>query len=262
MYGLIQGHTYEFRVKAKNAAGFSKPSQSSGSFHLKEKQKVPSPPGTPTVEKVGRNYVDLKWDPPTSDGGSRILGYIIEKREVGSPNWVKCNDYNVVDCKFTAINLVENADYEFRVMAYNNVGRSEPSSCTTPIKICETEGGEKPMFIKPLSNQVVPFGKQFTLQCEARGHPPPKARWLKNGREILMGARQKAETDGTVFKLNFVEISSLDDGDYTCEAYNSAGHAYTTARIKVGGISFFLYFIIKYNYFSHIYFLSFLISTT
>ena len=129
--------------------------------------QVPSPPGTPTVIKVGKSYADLKWEPPTSDGGSRITGYIIEKREVGSALWVKCNEYNVLDCSFTALNLVENSDYEFRVFAVNSVGKSEPSSCTTPVKICETEGGEKPEFIQPLTNQVVPLGRLLTLQVLA-----------------------------------------------------------------------------------------------
>ncbi|KAL1129846.1 hypothetical protein AAG570_012790 [Ranatra chinensis] len=231
---LIPGHTYEFRVKAKNAAGFSQPSLSSPSFYFKDKVKVPSPPGTPTVQKVGKSYVDLTWEPPVSDGGSRITGYIVEKREMGGALWVKCNDYNVVDCKFTAINLIEQADYEFRVIAVNSVGKSEPSSCTTPVKICEMEGGEKPEFVVSLSNQVVPFGKLLTIQCEAKGKPLPKARWLKNGREIIMGARFKAESAGGVFRLHFTEVSDIDEGDYTCEAYNVVGHATTTAHIKVG----------------------------
>lgn len=126
--------------------------------------QVPSPPGTPTVKKVGKNYADLKWEPPTSDGGSKITGYIVEKREGGSAMWTRCNDYNITDCTFTAINLIENADYEFRVFAVNAVGKGEPSSCTTPVKICEIEGGEKPEFVQSLSNAVVPLGRLLTLQ--------------------------------------------------------------------------------------------------
>jgi hypothetical protein len=241
VHGLTLGHTYEFRVKAKNAAGFSNPSHNSSSLHLKDKFKIPSPPGTPTVVKVGKSYVDLKWDPPTSDGGSRIMGYIIEKREVGGALWVKCNDYNVLECKFTAINLVERADYEFRITAFNSVGKSEPSSCSTPVKICESEGGEKPEFIVPLNNQVVPFGKLLTLQCEVQGKPMPKARWLKNGRDIITSAKFRTEAAGGVFRLHFNELTELDDGDYTCEAYNSAGHATTTAHIKIGSMNIFIF---------------------
>jgi len=137
VYGLLPGHEYEFRVRAKNAAGLSKPSGNSSKFKLKPKIGVPSPPGTPTVVKVGKNYADLTWEPPKSDGGSKITGYIIEKREFGGAMWVKCNDYNVQDCEYTALNLVEQGDYEFRIYAVNAAGRSEPSACTTPVKICE-----------------------------------------------------------------------------------------------------------------------------
>ncbi|KAE8739414.1 hypothetical protein FOCC_FOCC015100, partial [Frankliniella occidentalis] len=236
VYTLLPGHEYEFRVKAKNAAGYSKPSQSSDRFKLKPKFGVPSPPDTPTVVKVGKNYADLKWEPPKSDGGSKITGYIIEKREFGSAMWVKCNDYNVADCEFTALNLVEQGDYEFRVYAVNAAGRSEPSACTTPVKICEVVGGEKPMFVRPLSNACGGLGKTLTLECEATGKPTPTARWLKNGRELVSGGgrfRMEDNNNG-VFKLILHEVMDMDSGDYTCEASNPCGSVRTTCTVKVG----------------------------
>ena len=36
-----------------------------------------------------KDHVDLKWEKPIKDGGAPITGYIIEKREKGSPKWVK-----------------------------------------------------------------------------------------------------------------------------------------------------------------------------
>lgn len=54
--------------------------------------------------------------------GSRVTGYIIERRDVGGSVWVKCNDYNVQDTTFTAMNLNEKADYEFRIIAVNAAG--------------------------------------------------------------------------------------------------------------------------------------------
>lgn len=113
VHSLLSGREYEFRVRAKNAAGWSKPSPPSSKFKLKGKFTVPSPPGTPAVVKVGKCYVDLKWEPPASDGGSRITGYIIEKRQVGVASWIKCDDYNVLDCSYTVLNLVEQANCEF-----------------------------------------------------------------------------------------------------------------------------------------------------
>lgn len=40
VHSLLHGHDYEFRVRAKNAAGFSKPSPASQHFKLKGKAKV------------------------------------------------------------------------------------------------------------------------------------------------------------------------------------------------------------------------------
>lgn len=234
LYNLVNGHEYEFRIKAKNAAGFSKPSPPSLKFKLKGKFNVPSPPGTPTVVKVGKNYVDLKWEPPQSDGGSRITGYIIERRDIGGALWVKCNDYNVMDTEFTVINLVEMGDYEFRIFAVNAAGRSEPSSCTMPIKVCEVLGGEKPEWITRLSDTVAPMGKYFCLTCQATGKPEPTSRWLRNGKEITLGGKYTTESKDGVFKLHIADVNAQDEADYTCEAINSLGFVHTTGHLKIG----------------------------
>lgn len=70
VHNLIQGHEYEFRIRAKNAAGFSKPSLPSSHFKMKGKFGVPSPPGSPQITKVGRGYANCCWTLPRSDGGA------------------------------------------------------------------------------------------------------------------------------------------------------------------------------------------------
>lgn len=238
LYNLQGGHEYEFRVRAKNTAGFSKPSPPSSKFKIKDKFSVPSAPQAPAVVKVGKNYVDLKWERPVSDGGSRITGYIIERRDVGGALWVKCNDYNVMDLDYTVMHLIEGGDYEFRIFAVNGAGRSEPSKCTTPVKVCEVVGGKKPDWIRTLHGATVPNGKHITLECEASGEPAPTARWLRNGREISLaqtpGSRIRSESINGVFKLHITDAKHSDEGDYTCEAINSLGFVHTTCHLKVG----------------------------
>ena len=34
-----------------------------------------------------RDHVDLEWTRPKNDGGSPIAGYLIQKKEKGSPYW-------------------------------------------------------------------------------------------------------------------------------------------------------------------------------
>ena len=61
------------------------------------------------------------------DGGAPITGYIVEKREKGSPRWTKCSEVKGPDCKARAEDLDEGVEYEFRVIAVNDAGPGEPS---------------------------------------------------------------------------------------------------------------------------------------
>ncbi|XP_037070961.1 twitchin-like isoform X2 [Pollicipes pollicipes] len=233
--GLPEGREYEFRVKAKNAAGFSRPSAPSPRVHLRAKRGVPAAPGTPQVTKVTRSYVDLKWEPPAFDGGSRVTGYVVEKREVGHPYWIRCSEYNVPDCEFSAINLKEGGDYEFRVSAVNSAGRGEPAQCIAPVRVQEVVGGRAPEFVKSLMNTGAGLMRPLTLECQAIGTPMPGARWLRNGRVVNTDLErvQAEEADG-VFRLVFSEVWASDDGEYACQAGNVIGQATTTCRLRVG----------------------------
>jgi titin len=102
-----------------------------GKTTLNIKVKVvgrPSMPQNLHVENVKENSVTLKWTPPASDGGAKVKGYIIEKRDpfkraythVGS---TKSTDYKVM-------RLVEGQEYTFQVSAENDVGVSEPAELT------------------------------------------------------------------------------------------------------------------------------------
>ena len=67
-------------------------------------------------------------------------GYIVEKKPKDSDNWMKVNDVPCLDNKILVPDLIENSDMEFRVMAVNAAGPSEPSGESSPIKIKEKIG--------------------------------------------------------------------------------------------------------------------------
>jgi len=101
----------------------------------------------------------------------------VERREAGAAGpWVRCNDYAVIDPEFTVDGLVEMRDYEFRVIATNQMGRGEPSPPTSPIKIQES-GGSRPEIVRKLFDLPSPLNKRVTFECEAIGRPIPMARW-------------------------------------------------------------------------------------
>lgn len=100
----------------------------------------PSPPGVPVVTEVGGDFVNLSWEKPPSDGGSRIQGYWIDKREVGSEAWQRINVAICVPTQINISNLIEGRQYEFRVFAQNEAGLSLPSSASSSVKIKDPLG--------------------------------------------------------------------------------------------------------------------------
>ncbi|KXJ80778.1 hypothetical protein RP20_CCG023458 [Aedes albopictus] len=234
VYNLIPGKEYEFRVRAQNAAGVSKPSASSKRFKIHGKITPPSAPGAPAIVKVGKSFVDLSWTPPASDGGSRITGYYVERRDIGGARWVKCNESNIPVTELTITNLIEGGVYEFRVYAVNNYGVSPPSAETRSVRIGEQLDTEKPEWVKRLKFSLVPLGKSVQLTCEAHGKPEPTCRWLRNGKEITHGGQFALESKNGVFSLHISNVTYRDEGDYTCEALNFVGAIHTTAAVKIG----------------------------
>lgn len=93
----------------------------------------PGAPGKPEVTDWDKDHVDLRWIPPTKDGGSPITGYIIEKREKGSPKWVKAGEVGPHETKGTASDLDEGVEYEFRVRAVNAAGPGQPSEASESV---------------------------------------------------------------------------------------------------------------------------------
>lgn len=59
-------------------------------YHSLNYKDAAGKPGTPVVSDFDKNFVELKWARPESDGGSPITGYVIEKKDKFSPDWEEC----------------------------------------------------------------------------------------------------------------------------------------------------------------------------
>jgi hypothetical protein len=93
----------------------------------------PSPPKGPLqVDNITKNACELSWSPPDDDGGSPITNYVVERRELPSSVWTTVSNF-VAGTGTLAPRLTEGKDYEFRVMAENALGRSEPLKTDHPI---------------------------------------------------------------------------------------------------------------------------------
>ncbi|XP_003412010.1 myomesin-2 [Loxodonta africana] len=91
---------------------------------------VTGAPGAPMdlqCHDANRDYVIVTWKPPNTTIESPVIGYFIDRCEVGTNNWVQCNDAPVKICKYPVTGLFEGRSYIFRVRAVNSAGISRPS---------------------------------------------------------------------------------------------------------------------------------------
>jgi len=163
--GLKKGSWYRFRVRARNPMG-------AGEYTTMHPVMVADVPGAPknvTVFDETVNSVKIAWDPPDDDGGSPIMGYVIQARSpnttnsYGSPtssDWVTKIELTDPDINLTKVtDLKERASYEFRIMARNDRGNG-PFACSPKVslphfameilKYCQpdNEAGEDPMIFQ------------------------------------------------------------------------------------------------------------------
>ncbi|XP_069476954.1 myomesin-1 isoform X2 [Ambystoma mexicanum] len=82
---------------------------------------------------ANKDYIIIAWKQPAVDGGSPILGYFIDKCEVGTKHWSQCNETPVKFARFPVTGLIEGRSYVFRVRAVNKSGISRPSRVSEPV---------------------------------------------------------------------------------------------------------------------------------
>lgn len=124
---LQPGKTYKFRVRAVNKEGESDELEAEHPIVAKNPYDEPTKPGKPQITDWDKDHADLEWKAPESDGGAKIDKYVLEKKEKGTRNWLKAADVPGDRTKGTVPNLEEGKEYEFRVVAVNKAGPSEPS---------------------------------------------------------------------------------------------------------------------------------------
>lgn len=93
----------------------------------------PSAPEGPLVfEDIHANSLKVSWKVPMDDGGSEILGYILERREATRNAWYTVES-RVNDTQVVVKGLKEGAEYHFKVTAENSFGVSSSLKSEQPV---------------------------------------------------------------------------------------------------------------------------------
>ena len=129
--GLTNGVAYTFKVAAINGAGTGPDSAASPAI---TPQPAP-PPGPPldVTATAGNASALIRWSPPTSDGGSPIIGYTITPY-IGAVAQTPINTGST-GLSYTVGGLTNGQTYTFTVLAINGSGpgpESVPSNPVTP----------------------------------------------------------------------------------------------------------------------------------
>uniref|UniRef100_A0A914BU89 Fibronectin type-III domain-containing protein n=1 Tax=Acrobeloides nanus TaxID=290746 RepID=A0A914BU89_9BILA len=140
---LNNDSTYEFRVSTVAPDGSqSEPSETSDVVRLRPLHRVgsgaqrPERPSAPEyLDFDGGNSVTLCWLPAKSL--LPVQGYEVEFRDFqqDATQWFKVTDQIVHSCKTTVGYLIHGHQYQFRIIAKNAVGYSDPSDASPPITI-------------------------------------------------------------------------------------------------------------------------------
>uniref|UniRef100_A0A8D2J9G9 Titin n=1 Tax=Varanus komodoensis TaxID=61221 RepID=A0A8D2J9G9_VARKO len=223
---LQEGCNYYFRVLAENEYGIGLPVETAESVKVSER---PLPPGKITLLDVTRNSVSLTWEKPEHDGGSRILGYIVEMQSKGSDRWATCANVKVTEATITG--LIQGEEYSFRVSAQNEKGISDPRQLSVPVIAKDLV--IPPAFKLLFTTFSVLAGEDLKVDVPFVGRPKPSIVWLKDDVPLRQTTRVNEENTDNNTLLTIKEACKEDVGQYLVKLSNCAGEATETLNIIV-----------------------------
>ena len=86
----------------------------------------------PVVSDIFNKSCTLSWQPPTSDGGTPVTGYHVERRSTTQSRWTRVNMQPLQHTSITLNDLHEGTSYELRVLAETQAGIGSASASTMP----------------------------------------------------------------------------------------------------------------------------------
>lgn len=231
--GLTEGHSYEFRVSAENAAGVGKPSAPTEYIKACDATYSPGPPNNPKVTDHSSSTVSLTWSRPIYDGGAQISGYIVERKEATDDEWIVCTPpTGVQDTQYTVKKLKENAEYNFRICAVNCEGVGEPVDL--PGSVISAEKLEAPEIeLDADLRKMVSVRASATLRLfvTIRGKPEPEVKWSKA--DGTLNERAQIEVTSSYTMMVIENVDRFDTGKYVLNLENLSGSKSAFINVRV-----------------------------
>lgn len=165
----------------------------------------------------------LEWKCPTIDGGSPITSYIIEKKEKNGTKWTKAAETRGDVTQAAVEDLINGQEYEFRVVACNKAGPSQPSLPSDLIRVREKHHIPK-IDLGNLKDIVVRAGDPINLDITVYGDPVPTVEWFINDKKQSPDDRisiNNNEPEKSIFKIK--EAKRDDTGKFKVKAKNKNG---------------------------------------
>jgi len=235
---LEVGHEYGFAVKASNSVGDSDALPTAKLIMAKDQYTIPLPPGAPNVVDWSERHMDIEWSVPLDDGGAPITAYHIEaKSKNEDDDWQLWETIDTNRTKASVQKLLKGREYQFRVIAMNKAGKSDPSH---PSRTKEALPRSLPPLIdaKNLHDLCVVAGDRVKFDLPFQGIPTPEVFWIKDGDEEnpLQSSPDKnliITTTETHTKLAINNVGKNHRGKYMLVVKNESGTDTAKGELKV-----------------------------
>lgn len=180
-----------------------------------------------------KSSILLSWSKPSQDGGCLISEYLVQMMEIGSDGFCLVDsEEKITSTQYEVKNLKENENYQFRIVAVNDAGQSEPSEESDVVRPVEILN--EPDFVLDANMRqtvTVRAGNSIRLFVSIKGRPSPAVTWDKKGG--LPKERCSIETTSSYTLLLINDCCRDDGGKYSLLLQNVAGYKEVTIFVKV-----------------------------
>uniref|UniRef100_A0A3B4ACX3 Uncharacterized protein n=1 Tax=Periophthalmus magnuspinnatus TaxID=409849 RepID=A0A3B4ACX3_9GOBI len=153
--GAERGDSGVYNLLLENRVGKKK-----AQIKVKVIGRPSAPQGPLVLDEVQANSVRVSWKPPSDDGGSEVLGYIVERREATRNAWYTV-DSRVTDTQLVVKGLREGTEYHFKITAENAFGISGSLKTETPLIMDVTKSSVALSWARPKDDG----GSEFKEVC-------------------------------------------------------------------------------------------------